>query len=42
VPVLRRHFAPERIQMMEMNRGLFFENDTPTEAQPEDLYAGVC
>ena len=42
IPVLRRYFTPERIQVMEMNRGLIVEEETPSDALPEDLYAGVC
>ncbi len=42
VPVLRRHFAPERIQVMEMNRGIIIEDESPADVIPEDLYAGVC
>lgn len=41
VPVLRRHFAPERVQVMEMNRGLIIGEDISVE-QPEEIYAGVC
>ncbi len=40
VPVLRKYFAPERIQVMEMNRGLIVEDELP--APPETVYAGVC
>ena len=40
VPVLRRHFAPERVQVLEMNRGLMIEDEMP--AEPEELYAGIC
>ena len=40
VPVLRRYFHPERVQVMEMNRGLIIDNDRATES--EGVYAGVC
>jgi len=40
VPVLRRHFKPERVQVMEMNRGLILDTDLETE--PEEMYAAVC
>ncbi|MHB9024317.1 MAG: adenosylmethionine decarboxylase [Armatimonadota bacterium] len=40
VPVLRRYFKPERVQVMEMNRGIIVEE--PEETKPERLYAGVC
>jgi len=39
VPVLRRHFMPERVQVMEMNRGIMIGDDLPVA--PEELYAGV-
>ena len=43
VPVLRRYFHPERIQVMEMNRGLIIEEPKKTQPRdPETLYAGVC
>jgi S-adenosylmethionine decarboxylase len=43
VPVLRHYFSPERIQVMEMNRGLIIE-EQPAKAparDPETAYAGV-
>ena len=40
VPVLRRFFHPERVQVMEMNRGIII--DEPCPELPEELYAGVC
>lgn len=40
VPVLRRHFLPERVQVMEMNRGIITEDEAVEE--PEAVYAGVC
>ncbi len=40
VPVLRRYFKPERVQVMEMNRGLIIEPERTTE--PEGVYAAVC
>jgi S-adenosylmethionine decarboxylase len=40
VPVLRRHFAPERVQVMEMNRGIVVDEE-PKPAEPEAVYAGV-
>jgi len=40
VPVLRHYFSPERIQVMEMNRGLIIEEEKP--AKPGAIYAGVC
>ncbi|HEX2951498.1 MAG TPA: adenosylmethionine decarboxylase [Armatimonadota bacterium] len=39
VPVLRRYFTPERVQVMEMNRGLMLEDETKMEAETE--YAAV-
>ena len=41
VPVLRRHFSPERVQVLEMNRGLMMDEEMPT-TEPEGVYAGVC
>ena len=40
VPVLKHFFKPERIQVMEMNRGLILEDEL--SGLPEGLYAGVC
>ncbi len=40
VPVLRRYFAPERVQVLEMNRGLMIDDDLPEI--PEGEYAAVC
>ena len=45
VPVLKQYFCPERIQVMEMNRGLIINNDAAEKKSahlPEELYAGVC
>jgi S-adenosylmethionine decarboxylase len=39
VSVLQRHFSPERIQVMEMNRGLIVDMPQPDRA--ETCYAGV-
>ena len=41
IPVLRHYFAPERIQVMEMNRGLVID-DERTPARAETTYAAVC
>lgn len=41
VPVLRRHFKPERVQVMEMNRGLIIGDEHPAQ-KAEGVYAGVC
>lgn len=38
VPVLRRHFKPERIQVMEMNRGLVLDEE-PSNVEAEAIYA---
>lgn len=40
VPVLRRYFLPDRVQVMEMNRGIFVDDEQNAEL-PEGLYAGV-
>jgi len=40
VPVLKRYFMPERIQVMEINRGLILEDEL--SGMPEGVYAGVC
>jgi S-adenosylmethionine decarboxylase len=39
VPVLRKHFSPERVQVMEMNRGIIIDE---LPAKPEGVYAGLC
>lgn len=41
VPVLRRYFKPERVQVMEMNRGLIVD-DNPSMEESEEAYAAVC
>lgn len=41
IPVLQQYFAPERIQVMEMNRGLVVDNKLPVECV-EESYAAVC
>lgn len=41
IPVLQHYFAPERIQVMEMNRGLVVDNKLPVECA-EEKYAAVC
>jgi S-adenosylmethionine decarboxylase len=40
VPVLQKHFAPERIQVMEMNRGLIVQGERAKA--PKGLYADIC
>lgn len=41
VPVLRRYFQPERVQVMEMNRGLIMEDEL-AGTETETVYASVC
>ena len=41
VPVLRRYFSPERVQVMEMNRGIVVDEE-PARPAAEELYVGVC
>ena len=36
VPVLREHFAPERIQVMEMTRGLIQDQPTVANGRPAE------
>ena len=41
VPVLNRHFSPERVQVMEMNRGIITEGELAKKPEDEQ-YAAVC
>jgi S-adenosylmethionine decarboxylase len=40
VPVLRKYFQPERVQVMEMNRGIII--DEKARGDVGGVYAGVC
>ena len=40
VPVLRHYFRPERVQVMEMNRGIIIEEEHADRS--EGVYAGLC
>jgi len=40
VPVLRRYFTPERVQVMEMNRCIIVDEEQ-SPAEREAVYAGI-
>jgi len=42
VPVLKRHFKPERVQVMEMNRGIMIGEELEETPEREEVYASVC
>ncbi|HEY3418164.1 MAG TPA: S-adenosylmethionine decarboxylase, partial [Armatimonadota bacterium] len=42
IPVLRHYFKPQRVQVMEMNRGIVTEEECADEEQTEAEYAAVC